>query len=65
MCKQKANSLFWRGDVAKVSVISVGCGTGVVLPSRRFSQLRHTCIQMYVYCVTFIRSRVVSVLSQL
>lgn len=23
MCKQKANLLFWRGDVAKVSIISV------------------------------------------
>jgi len=28
MSKQKANLLFWRGDVAKASIISVGCGTG-------------------------------------
>jgi len=41
MCKQRANLLFWKGDVAKVSIISVGCGRGVVLPSRRFSLLRH------------------------
>jgi hypothetical protein len=63
MCKQKANLLFWRGDVAKVRYyFSQGC----FMPSL-FSAASYSYVYVRVLCVrvTFIRSRVASVLSQL
>jgi hypothetical protein len=47
MCKQKANLLFWRGDVAKVSIISV---RGVVRASCCHAIAFLCCVvRVYIY----------------